>query len=80
MGGRALVVVGDDAARGRRAPAVRARRGRRAGGPTAAAKAAASPIGVSTPVTPSATTAGTPPVRPATTGRPAAWASRKAMP
>jgi len=35
---------------------------------------------VKSPLTPSATTAGTPPVRPATTGRPAAWASRKAMP
>ena len=40
----------------------------------------AHPDGVSNPVMPSATTAGTPPVRPATTGRPAAWASRKAMP
>ena len=47
---------------------------------TAEAKACASPTGVNKPVTPSATTAGTPPVRPATTGRPAAWASRKAMP
>ena len=66
--------------RQRRRPDARARPGASSRRATAAAKAAASPIGVSRPVTPSATTAGTPPVRPATTGRPAAWASRKAMP
>ena len=67
-----------------RALAAAASRARSAGASssraTPTAKAAHRPIGVSKPVTPSATTAGTPPVRPATTGRPAAWASRKAMP
>ena len=45
--------------------------------PTASAKAAASPSGTSSPVSPSATTLDTPPLRPATTGRPAACASSK---
>ena len=46
----------------------------------AAAKALASPGGVSRPVIPSATIEGTPPTAPATTGRPAAWASSRAIP
>ena len=44
------------------------------------ANAAASPGGVSRPVRPSATISATPPLSPATTGRPAACASSNAMP
>src|SRR4051812_12302547 len=47
---------------------------------TAWANSGSSPTSVSSPVTPSRTMSGTPPVRPATTGSPAAWASSRAMP
>ena len=61
-------------------PKLRRRCGSRMRQRIAAAKAGASPMGVISPVSPCSTTEGTPPLRPATTGVPAACASSSTMP